>query len=73
MPASNVVELVAPGEHDPPCFLAGGEVVPGQDLVFEGGEERFGDGVVNRHDPTRPIDWRIPSLSLHSVVKSVEV
>jgi hypothetical protein len=46
VPPSGVVELVAPGKNDLARFGLGREVVPGQDLVFEGGEERLRSGVV---------------------------
>jgi hypothetical protein len=39
--ASAVVEVLAPGHHNLPCLGFRGEVVPGQQFVFEGGEERF--------------------------------
>jgi hypothetical protein len=41
------VEVLAPPHHDDlACLGFGGEVVPGQDLVFEGREERLRSGVV---------------------------
>ena len=44
--ASVVVEVLAPGHHNLACVGFGGEVVPGQDLVFEGREERLRSGVI---------------------------
>src|SRR5262249_21326504 len=46
--SSGVVELVAPGGYDCLCVGSGAEVVSGQDVVFQGGEERLGGGVVPR-------------------------
>ena len=43
-----VVEVLAPGHHNLACVGFGGEVVPGQDLVFEGREERLRSGVIPR-------------------------
>src|SRR6201990_2925866 len=59
MATAGVVEVVAPGRHDLSCLGLGGEPMPGQHLVFEGAEERLRGGVVEAHDPTRPIDCRI--------------
>ena len=46
MATAGVVEVVAPGRHDLSCLGLGGEPMPGQHLVFEGGEERLRGGVV---------------------------
>ena len=43
VPAPGVVEVLAPRHHD---LGFGGEMVPGQDLVFEGREERLRSGVI---------------------------
>ena len=44
--ASGVVEVLAPGHHNLACLGFCGEVMPGQNLVFEGGEERLRSGVI---------------------------
>src|SRR5260370_38607763 len=44
--ASVVVEVLAPGHHNLACVGFRGEVVPGQDLVFEGREERLRSAVI---------------------------
>jgi len=41
-----VVKLEAPLGHDPLGVVGVGELVPGQDLPLQGGEERLGGGVV---------------------------
>src|SRR6185437_12269155 len=46
MATAGVVEVVAPGRHNLSCLGLGGEPMPGQHLVFEGGEERLRGGVV---------------------------
>src|SRR4029079_9967569 len=45
MATAGVVEVVAPGRHTLSCLGLGGEPMPGQHLVFEGGEERSAIGV----------------------------
>jgi hypothetical protein len=37
---------MAPGHHNLACVGFRGEVLPGQDLVFEGREERLRSGVI---------------------------
>jgi len=44
--ASAVVEVLAPGHHDLARLGFGDEVVPGQDLVLEGREERLRSSVI---------------------------
>ena len=46
MSASGVVEVLAPGHHNLACLGFCGEVMPGENLVFEGGEERLRSGVI---------------------------
>jgi hypothetical protein len=53
---------MAPGHHNLPCVGFRGEVVPAQDLVFEGREERLRSGVIEKHEPTLPIDCDTPSF-----------
>src|SRR5690606_1895801 len=45
VPSLVVVEAVAPVEDDGAGLVGGGELVPGQDLPLQRGEERFGRGV----------------------------
>src|SRR5271156_5694800 len=44
--ASGVVEVLAPRHHNLACAGFRGEMVPGQDLVFQGREERLRGGVI---------------------------
>ena len=70
-----VVELVAPGQDHGARLGLGGEVVPGQNFVFEGGEKRFGSGDIDPHDgvltvrldplPTRRATTAIAELCEH--------
>jgi hypothetical protein len=49
VPSSSVVEVVTPRHDDFASVGLRGEMMPGQHLVFEGGEERLRGGVVPRH------------------------
>lgn len=71
VPASVVVEAVAPVEHDGLGGAGVDEVVPGQHFPFQAGEDASA-AALSKHDPTRPIDWRMPSLR-HSLVNAVAV
>src|SRR6478752_10815177 len=56
--ASAVVEVLAPGHHDLARLSFGGEVVPGQDLVLEGREERLRSSVIEtRTDPAHRLRY----------------
>jgi len=58
MPPSGVVEVKAPGDHDGASLSPGGEMVPGQHLVLQGGEERLRGGVVEtRPDPAHRLAY----------------
>ena len=61
---------MAPGHHNLACVGFRGEVLPGQDLVYEGREERLRGGVIETL--TLPIDCDTPSFR-HSVVKTPAV
>ena len=52
VPSFDVVEVLAPGDDDSAGLGAGAEMMPGQHLMFEGGEERLRGGVIEtRPDP----------------------
>src|ERR1700747_2764656 len=46
VPSFGVVEVLAPGDDDSAGLGAGAEMMPGQHLMFEGGEERLRGGVI---------------------------
>ena len=46
VPSAVVVEVVAPGQHDGPGMIRIEQLVAGQDLPFQAGEERLRGGVV---------------------------
>ena len=46
VPSFDVVEVLAPGDDDSAGLGAGVEMMPGQHLMLEGGEERLRGGVV---------------------------
>jgi hypothetical protein len=57
VPPDPVVEAVDPAGDDPAGFVSGSELAAGEQLVFEGGEERLGGGVVQRRaDPAHRLD-----------------
>jgi len=43
------------------CLVAGGKVVPAEQLELQGRVERFRDGVVEGR-PVHPMDWVTPAL-----------
>ncbi len=51
VPSFDVVEVLAPGDDDSAGLGAGAEMMPGQHLMLEGGEERLRGGVIGT---TRP-------------------
>ena len=52
VPSFDVVEVLAPGDDDSAGLGAGAEMMPGQHLMLEGGEERLRGGVIEtRPDP----------------------
>ena len=52
VPPAMVVEVVAPGQHDSPGMIRVEQLVAGQDLPLQGGEERLRSGIVEtRTDP----------------------
>src|SRR5688572_20372785 len=52
VPPAMVVEVVAPGQHDSPGMIRVEQLVAGQDLPLQGGEERLRGGIVEtRSDP----------------------
>ena len=52
VPPAMVVELIAPGQHDAAGVVGIGQLVTGQDLPFQAGEERLRRGIVEtRSDP----------------------
>jgi hypothetical protein len=57
---------MAPSQHHGFRLGPGGEVVPGENLVLEGGENDSA-AALSKHDPTRPIDWRMPSRAHKAV------
>ncbi len=67
-----VVELEAPLGHDLLGMVGVGELVPGQYLPLQGGEENASGGGVVETRPDPPIDWRILLLR-HSVVNESAV
>ena len=71
VPTAGVVETLAPGDDSLAGLVSGGEVVPGQHLVFNV-EKNASAAALSKHDPTRPIDWRTPRRS-HGPVKRVAV
>ena len=46
VPSFDVVEVLAPGDDDSAGLGAGAEMMPGQHLMLEGGEERLRGGVI---------------------------
>jgi hypothetical protein len=57
VPSAGVVEILAPGGNDLAALISGGEVVPGQHLVFQRGEERLRGSILEaRSDPAHPAE-----------------
>ena len=68
-----VLQVLTPRHHHLACVGFGGEVVPGQDLVFKKRVEKNASAAaLSKHEPTLPIDCDTPSFR-HSVAKTVAV